>query len=69
VEPARGKRTSSNGTEPARGRRASSSEAKLARGDLRVGRLGGPCPAWLGEVCLASLRVLIGGFPVVKGDP
>jgi hypothetical protein len=38
-----------------------------------VGRWGPPrrgsCPAWLGEVCLASLCVLIGGFPVVKGDP
>jgi hypothetical protein len=78
-EPARGKRTPSNGTEPTRGRRASSSEAKPARGDLRVGRLGGPlgpprrgpCPAWLGEACLALalLRVLSGDFPVVKGDP
>jgi hypothetical protein len=44
-----------------------------------VGRLGGPlgpprrepCPAWLGEACLALalLRVLSGDFPVVKGDP
>jgi hypothetical protein len=69
----------SNGTESARGRRASSSEAKPARGDLQVGRLGGPlgpprrgpCPAWLGEACLALalLRVLSGDFPVVKGDP
>jgi hypothetical protein len=56
-------------------RRASSSEAKPARGDLRVGHLGGPlgpprrgpCPAWLGEACLALalLRVLSGDFPVV----
>jgi hypothetical protein len=29
----------------------------------------GPCPAWLGKVCLALLRVLSGDFPVVKGDP
>jgi hypothetical protein len=29
----------------------------------------GPYPAWLGEVCLALLRVLSGDFPVVKGDP
>jgi hypothetical protein len=77
VEPVRGKRTPSNGTEPARGRRASLSEAKPARGDLQEGRLGGPlrsprhgpCPAWLGKVCSALLRVLSGDFPVVKGDP
>jgi hypothetical protein len=34
-----------------------------------VGRWGpprrGPCPAWLGEVCLALLHVLSGDFPVV----
>jgi hypothetical protein len=31
----------------------------------------GPCPAWLSKACLAlaSLRVLSGDFPVVKGDP
>jgi hypothetical protein len=29
----------------------------------------GSYPAWLGEVCLALLRVLSGDFPVVKGDP
>jgi hypothetical protein len=29
----------------------------------------GPCPAWLGKVCLALLRVLSGDFPVVKGGP
>jgi hypothetical protein len=38
-----------------------------------VGRWGpprcGPCPAWLGEVCLALLRVLSGDFPVIKGGP
>jgi hypothetical protein len=77
VEPARGRHTPSNGAEPARGGRASSSEAEPARGGLQEGRFGGPLrfprhgpyPAWLGEVCLALLRVLSGDFPVVYGDP
>jgi hypothetical protein len=72
-EPARGKCSPSSGTEPTRGGAYPRARRSLLEGFFEkaalVGRWGPPrrgsCPAWLGEVCLASLHVLSGDSPVV----